>query len=202
MIFILPLISNSPIFFPGFWEKNYNWYYIHLYFSQYFHLFSKILIFVYLFIFTLWSTESFYILILGFVFLLVVRQSICIPKFRWHIKNIAYEITWTWLCRKNLKRETESLLTTTEYNTIWTNCIKATMNKTQVNTLYGKRERWNKKHISECNKIDQKEYKSRYDWDLCKQLNFDHTDKWYRLETALKNKTHQILWDFETKMDH
>ena len=38
--------------------------------------------------------------------------------------------------------------------------------------------------ISECNKLAQKEYKTRYDWmgkvihlELCKKLKFDHTNK-------------------------
>ena len=40
--------------------------------------------------------------------------------------------------------------------------------------------------ISECRKLMQKEYKTRHDWvgkvihwELCKQMKFDHTDRWY-----------------------
>ena len=41
-------------------------------------------------------------------------------------------------------------------------------------------------------------------WELCKKLKFDHTNKWYmhNPEFVLENETHKILWDFEIKMDH
>ncbi len=39
--------------------------------------------------------------------------------------------------------------------------------------------------ISECNKLAQKEYKTRHDWvgkgihwEMCKKFRFDHTNKW------------------------
>ena len=58
--------------------------------------------------------------------------------------------------------------------------------------------------------MQQREYKTRYDWvgkvinwDLCKKLNFEHTTKWHmhKLESVLENETHTILWDFEIKTD-
>ena len=58
------------------------------------------------------------------------------------------------------------------------------------------------KHISEYNKLAQKEYKTSHDWvgkvihyELCKRLKFDHTAKWCmpKLEFVLKNETPQIL---------
>ena len=51
---------------------------------------------------------------------------------------------------------------------------------------------------SECSKLAQKEYKTRHDWvnkgilwEMCKKLNFDHTNKWYMHNTApiLENDT-------------
>ena len=60
--------------------------------------------------------------------------------------------------------------------------------------------------ISKCNKLAQKEYKTRYDWvgkvikwELCKELKFDHTNKWYmhNPESILENEMHKLLWDFE-----
>ena len=65
--------------------------------------------------------------------------------------------------------------------------------------------------ISECSKIAQKEYTTRYDWvgkvipwELCKKFKFDHTNKcyMYNLKSALENKTHKILWDFEIQTDY
>ena len=57
--------------------------------------------------------------------------------------------------------------------------------------------------INECNKLVQKEYKTRHDWEgivihwkLCKRLKFDHADRWHKPESVLKNETNEILWAF------
>ena len=64
--------------------------------------------------------------------------------------------------------------------------------------------------ISECNKLAQKKFKSRYEWvgkviylELCKRLKFDHTDKWYiyKPEYFLGKETHKILKIFEILTD-
>ena len=74
------------------------------------------------------------------------------------------------LTRENLdaaKRETESLLITTQNNAIRTNHIKARIDKTQQNSkcrLCGDRDETINHIISECSKLAQKEYKTRYDW--------------------------------------
>ena len=48
-------------------------------------------------------------------------------------------------------------------------------------------------------KLSQNEYKTRHDrvgkyihWELCQQLKFDQTNKWYmhNLETLQENKSH------------
>ena len=65
--------------------------------------------------------------------------------------------------------------------------------------------------MSECSKLAQKKYKTRYNWvgkmihcELCKKLKFDHTNKWYmhKLEYVLENETHKLLWDFDIQTDH
>ena len=65
--------------------------------------------------------------------------------------------------------------------------------------------------ISECSKLEQKEYKTWHNWvgkmihmELCKKLQFDHTNRWYmhNPESVLKNETRKILWDFEIQTDH
>ena len=65
--------------------------------------------------------------------------------------------------------------------------------------------------ISECSKLAQKEYKSRYDWvgkvihwEMCKKFKFDHKNKWYMHNPALvlKNNTHKHQWDFDIPTDH
>ena len=65
--------------------------------------------------------------------------------------------------------------------------------------------------VSECSKLAQKEYKTRYNWvgkvihwKLCKKLKFDNTNKWNMLnpESVLENGTYKLLWDFEIQTDH
>ena len=46
------------------------------------------------------------------------------------INNISHQKTWTWLRKRNLKRETESLLIAAQDNAIRTNHIKARIDKT------------------------------------------------------------------------
>ena len=83
------------------------------------------------------------------------------------INNISRDKTWTWLRKGNFKRETESLLTAAQNNTIRTNHMKARIDKTQQNSkcrLCGERVETLNHIISECSKLAQKEYKTRYDW--------------------------------------
>ena len=64
--------------------------------------------------------------------------------------------------------------------------------------------------ISECSKLVQKEYKTRHDWvgkvinwEMCKKLEFDHTNKCYMHNQApvIENDTHKLLWDFDIHTD-
>ena len=66
---------------------------------------------------------------------------------------------------------------------------KSRIDKTQQNSkrrLCGDRNEKIPHNISEYSKLVQKEYKTRYnrvrkviDWELCKNLKFDHSSKWY-----------------------
>ena len=130
------------------------------------------------------------------------------------INNISHEKTWTWLRKGNLMRETESLLIAAQNYAIRTNHIKARIDKTQQNTkcrLCGDRDETFHHIISKCNKLAQKEYKTRHDWvgklihwERCKKFKFDHTNKWYmhNPESVLENSTHKLLWDFDILTDH
>ena len=42
------------------------------------------------------------------------------------------------------------------------------------------------------------------DWELCKKLKFDYTNKWYmhNPESVLKNEMHRLLWEFDTEIGH
>ena len=125
-----------------------------------------------------------------------------------------YEKTWTCLRKGNLKRESKSFLIAAQNNALRTNHIKARRDKTQQNSrcrLCGDRDETINHIISECNKLAQKEYKTRHDWvgkviywELCKKLKFDHTNKWYmhNIESVLENEMHKLLWDFVIQMDY
>ena len=75
------------------------------------------------------------------------------------INNISHQKTWTWLRKRNLKRETESLQVAAQNNAIKTNHIKARIDKTQQNSkcrLCGDRDKTINHIISECSKLAQK----------------------------------------------
>ena len=68
-----------------------------------------------------------------------------------------------WQRKGHLKRETESLLITTQNNSIITNHIKVRLDKTQQKSkckLCGDREETINHIISECCKLAMKEYKT------------------------------------------
>ena len=90
----------------------------------------------------------------------------------------------------NLKRRIESLLIVAQINAIRTNYIQAKINNMQQNNkswLCGDKEEAINHILSECNKLEEKECKTRHNWvgkvihmELCKKLNVDNTSKWYR----------------------
>ena len=96
-------------------------------------------------------------------------------------------------------RKTESLLIAAQNNAVWTNHIKARIDKTQQNSkwrLYGDRDETVNHIISDCVKLSQKELKTKHDWvgkmihwEMCKKF------KWYKHNpaTALENDTHGTL---------
>ena len=135
-------------------------------------------------------------------------------RFKRQMNNISHDKTSTWLRKGNLKRETESLQIAAQNNAVRTNHIKARIDKTQQNSkcrLCSDRDKTINHIISECSKLAQKEYKTRYDcvgkvthWEMCKKFEFHHTNKWYMHNPVpvLENDTHKLLWDFDIHMDH
>ena len=135
-------------------------------------------------------------------------------RFKRLVNNISHQKTWTWLRKGNFKRETESLLIAAQYNVIRTNHNKARIDKTQQNSKCrqcGDRDETINHIISECSKLELKEYKARHDWvgkvihrEMWRKFQFDHTNKWYLLNPApvLENDTHKLLWDFNIQTDH
>ena len=79
-------------------------------------------------------------------------------RFKRLINNISHKKTWTWLRKRNLKREKESLLIAAQDNAIRTNHIKARIDMTQQNSkcrLCGDRDETINHIISECSKLAQ-----------------------------------------------
>ena len=78
----------------------------------------------------------------------------------------------TGIRKRSLKRETESLLIAAQNNAIRTNYIKEKIGKTQKKKkkknskcrLCSDKDETINHMISECSKLAQKEYKTRYDW--------------------------------------
>ena len=128
--------------------------------------------------------------------------------------DTADDISSAWLIGGTLKRETESLITAAQDQCIRTNYFKARIDKSEENSLFcmcGQKEETVMHIICECTKLAQKEYKRRHDlvgtavhWELCKQLEFNHADKWYehKPESLLENEKSQLFWDFEVQADH
>ena len=83
------------------------------------------------------------------------------------------------------------------------------IDKTQQNSkcrLCGDSEETINHIISECNKLAQKEYKTRQDWvgegihwGMCKKFKFVQMNKWYMHNPApvQENNTHKLLGDFD-----
>ena len=87
-------------------------------------------------------------------------------RFKRLISEISHEKTWMWLKKGNLKRETKSLLRVAQNKAIRTNHNKARIDKTQQNSrcrLCDDRYKTINHILSECSKLTQKEYKTRYD---------------------------------------
>ena len=130
-------------------------------------------------------------------------------RFKRLINNISYDKIWTWLRKENFKRETESLLMATQNNAIVTKHIKARIDKIQQNSQYrlcSDKDGTINHIISECSKLAQKHYKTKYDrvgkvihWEMCNKFKFDQTNKCYMHNPApvLENDTHKLLWDFD-----
>ena len=129
-------------------------------------------------------------------------------------KEVRSDQSWAWLQNGDLKRETESLIVAAQNQSIRTNLVKATIDKSQDDSLCRVCKKVNEciDHIvSGCSKLVQKEYKRRHDnlgkivhWKLPRKSYFEAGDKWYEHEpeSALENEGYKILWDFSIQTDH
>ena len=134
-------------------------------------------------------------------------------RFKRLINIISLDKTRMWLRKGNINIATEYLLIAAQNNAVRTSHIKARIDKTQENSkcrLYGdKDEAIN--HISNCNKLTEKNYKTRHGWvgkviywEMSKKFKFHHTNKCYMHHPApvLENNTYKLVWDFDIHTDH
>ena len=80
-------------------------------------------------------------------------------------KEVRSDQCWAWLQNGDLKREIESLIVAAQNQSIWTNLIKAKVDKNQGDSLCRLRRKVHESinHIvSRCSKLAQKEYKRRH----------------------------------------
>ena len=127
--------------------------------------------------------------------------------------NISYENTWTWLRKGNIRREIVLFLIAAQNHPIRTNHIKARINKTQKNSKWmicGNRDGTIDHIISECNKLTQKEYKTRHDWLLrwstgicARNLNITiWTNGIYKIPNLSYRITCKLPWDFDLQTNY
>ena len=118
-------------------------------------------------------------------------------------KVVRSDQCWAWLQNGDLKLETESLIVAAQDESIRTNLVKGTIDKSQGDSLCRVSRKVDESidHVvSGCIKLAQKEYKRRHD-NLGK-CNFE--DKWYKHEpeSVLENEDYKTLWDFSIQPDH
>lgn len=109
-------------------------------------------------------------------------------------KDVASDMLLAWFRRRILKWETEPFIIAAQNQT---NYIKTRLDTAQENSLcrisglradVQRRDEWVGTAIH---------------WELCKQLEFNHIDKWYerKPKSMLENEDCQFLWGFEVQAD-
>ena len=133
-------------------------------------------------------------------------------RFKRLTSDISREKTWMLLKKRNLMRETESLLIAVQNKAIRTNYMKATIDKTQQNRRYrlcSDRDETINHIISECSKFTQKEYKTRHDWwarwstrNCARNLNLTIRKMVYAQPSSCPGERDKLLWDFQIQTGH
>ena len=125
-------------------------------------------------------------------------------KFAKDTDDIKTDESFNWLCKEELKRETESLILAAQEQALNTNSVKASIYHLQENdkcALCSDAAEKVTHIVTGCKKIAQKEYKRRHDKVasfiyclLCKKYDLKHTDKWYQHQpaTVVENKRYKL----------
>ena len=104
-------------------------------------------------------------------------------------EKIDIEKSWSWLCKSDLKPETEALICAAQEQALRTNYIKCKIDgstKSPLCRVCGEKGESVSHVVSECKMLAQKEYKRRHDnvariihWELCGKYKLDRAEKWY-----------------------
>ena len=128
-------------------------------------------------------------------------------------EKIDIEKSWSWLCKSDLKPETEALICAAQEQALRTNYIKCKIDGTAESPLCrvcGEKGESVSHVVSECKMLAQKEYKRRHDnvariihWELCGKYKLDRAEKWYehKPEGAVESSDVKLLWDFMIQCD-
>ena len=137
-------------------------------------------------------------------------------------EEIRDNMSWEWLKKGYLKKETEGLILAAQDQAIRTNSVKKYVDKLDVSAMCrmcGKRDENISHLVSECEQLAQKHYKCwRHDnvlkvvyWYICGKFGIDRANKPYEQVIDSGNRvveTNEIklLWDFsiqtDRKIDH
>ena len=129
-------------------------------------------------------------------------------------EQIDKERTWEWMRKRDLKVETEALISAAQGQVLRTNVVKCNIDTTGSSPLCilsGEKNETDTHLIYGCKELAQKEYKRRHDniarivdWKLCGIYNLGRVDKWYEHnpDGAIENESVKILWDMTIQCDH
>ncbi len=125
------------------------------------------------------------------------------------------ELTWEWLKKGVIKKETEGLIMAAQDQALRTNAIKKYIDKVDISPkcrMCGDRDETISHITTECSALAQKQYKNwRHDkvaqiihWEFCGRVGVKRAEKWYdhEPEGVIETERYKILWDFKVQTDH
>ena len=142
------------------------------------------------------------------------NQKVLHGQFYKNTEKVRDPLTWDWLKKGYLKKETEGMIMAAQDQALRTRYIRKEIDKEDISAecrLCNERNETVSHIVSECKMLAQNHYKNwRHDkiaqilhWKLCQLYCFDCSEKWYEheIEKVLENDDVKILWDFKIQTD-
>ena len=142
------------------------------------------------------------------------NQKVLHGQFYKNTEKVRDPLTWDWLKKGYLKKETEGMIMAAQDQALRTRYIGKEIDKEDISAecrLCNERNETVSHIVSECKMLAQNHYKNwRHDkiaqilhWKLCQLYCFDCSEKWYEheIEKVLENDDVKILWDFKIQTD-